>query len=231
MSDLRTLHEELARVPLVERELSDVLSDITGVALRALPGAEAASITLMRDSKGFTAAYVGSMALDADELQYERGYGPCLDAAEGGQVLLIDDMNSEQRWPGYARAAADHGVVSSLSVPLPILSATVGALNTYASRSAAFDTDELILAQDVASWVARAVGTADTAARTVDDLVSLQAALKSRAVIEQAKGVLMERFKLTGERAFAVLVRASQNHNVKLRDVAWHLVHTGELLR
>jgi GAF domain-containing protein len=231
MSDLRTLHEELARVPLVERELSDVLSDITGVALRALPGAEAASITLMRDSKGFTAAYVGSMALDADELQYERGYGPCLDAAEGGQVLRIDDMNSEQRWPGYARAAADHGVVSSLSVPLPILSATVGALNTYASRSAAFDTDELILAQDVASWVARAVGTADTAARTVDDLVSLQAALKSRAVIEQAKGVLMERFKLTGERAFAVLVRASQNHNVKLRDVAWHLVHTGELLR
>ena len=195
MSDLRTLHEELARVALVERDLSDLLSDITGVALRALPGAEAASITLMRDSKAFTAAYVGNMALDADELQYERGYGPCLDAAEGGQVLVIDDMSTEQRWPSYARAATDYGVVSSLSVPLPIQSATIGALNTYATRGAAFDTDELILAQDVASWVARAVGTADTAARTVDDLVSLQAAMRSRAVIEQAKGVLMERFK------------------------------------
>jgi hypothetical protein len=71
---------DLARVPLRGRELSEILGDITRIARRAVPGAEATSITLVRDDRGFTAAHDGQLALDADELQYQRGYGPCLDA-------------------------------------------------------------------------------------------------------------------------------------------------------
>src|SRR4051794_2203931 len=92
------LHEALARVVLADRELSEVLTEITRIARRAMPSVEAASITLIRGDKPFTAAYDGQMALDADELQYERGYGPCMDAARASQVFLIDDMRSEQRW-------------------------------------------------------------------------------------------------------------------------------------
>src|SRR3954470_19733255 len=138
MYDLTALHEDLAGIVLVDRELNDVLSDITGAARRAMPGAEAASITLIRGDEAFTAAYDGQMALDADELQYERGYGPCLDAGRAGQVFLVEDMATEQRWPDYARHAAAHGVGSSLSVPLPFQSALIGALNNYASRPDAF---------------------------------------------------------------------------------------------
>jgi len=134
VQNLTELHEALARVVLADRQLGDVLTEITGIARRAMPSIEAASITLIRGEKPFTAAYDGQMALDADELQYERGYGPCMDAGRAGQVFIIDDMRSEQRWPDYAQHAAAHGVLSSLSVPLPFQGATIGALNTYAGR-------------------------------------------------------------------------------------------------
>ena len=229
MPGLVKLHEDLASVVLVNRDLNEVLSEITRVARRAVPGVEAASITLIRGEKAFTAAYDGQMALDADELQYERGYGPCIDAGLAGQVLRIDDMAREERWPDYTRHAADHGICSSLSVPLPFQSVTIGALNTYASRSHAFTEEDQILAEEVASWVASAIGNAEAAARTSDELAHLRIAMKSRAVIEQAKGILMERYKITEDRAFAVLTRASQQSNIKLREVADELVRTGSL--
>src|SRR5829696_5711197 len=134
MAGLVKLHEALASVVLVNRDLNDVLGEITRVARRAVPGVEAASITLIRGEKAFTAAYDGQMALDADELQYEREYGPCVDAGLAGQMFLIDDMRSEQRWSDYAQRVVTQGVLSSLSVPLPFQGATIGALNTYARQ-------------------------------------------------------------------------------------------------
>src|SRR4051812_44420768 len=105
---------------------------INALASRGIPGAEATSITLLRNEKAFTAAYDGEMALAADELQYEQGYGPCMDAGRGGVVLRIDDMHTEQRWPEYVtRVRASTPVRSSLSVPLPYQGASIGALNIY----------------------------------------------------------------------------------------------------
>ena len=229
MPELVELHENLARVVRVDRDLTDVLEEITGIARRAVPGIEAASITLIRGDKAFTAAYDGQMALDGDELQYERGYGPCLDAGLAGQVLLIDDMATEERWPDYTRHAAAHGIGSSLSVPLPFQTTRIGALNTYASRPHAFSDDNRTLVEEVASWVALAVGNAEAAARTSDELAHLRIAMKSRAVIEQAKGILMERHKVTDDQAFRLLTRSSQHSNLKLREVAEQLVRTGAL--
>jgi GAF domain-containing protein len=229
MPGLTTLHEDLARVVLVDRDLTEVLTDITGIARRAVSAPDAASITLIRGEKAFTAAYDGQMALDADEMQYERGYGPCMDAGLAGQLLRIDDMAVEERWPDYTRHAAAHGIGSSLSVPLPFQSDTIGALNTYASRPRAFTEEDRVLSEEVASWIALAIGTAEAAARTSDELGHMQIAMKSRAVIEQAKGILMERYKISEDRAFAVLTRASQQSNVKLREVADELVRSGSL--
>ena len=227
MNDVNELHQALARLVVADRELGDVLTEITGIARRAMPSVEAASVTLIRGEKPFTAAYDGQMALDADELQYERGYGPCMDAGRAGQIFLIDDMRSEQRWPDYAQHAAAHGVLSSLSVPLPFQGATIGALNTYAGRPNLFDDTDVELAQEVAAWVAVAVGNAEAAARTSDDLIQLRTVMLSRALIEQAKGILMERHKIKEDEAFTILTHASQRTNTKLRDVADELVRTG----
>jgi GAF domain-containing protein len=164
-------------------------------------------------------------------LQYERGYGPCVDAGRAGQMLLIDDMRSDQRWPDYAQQVAAQGVLSSLSVPLPFQGATIGALNTYAGRPNLFDDHDVELAEEVAAWVAVAVGNAEATARTSEDLAQLRTVMTSRALIEQAKGILMERHTIKEDEAFTILTHASQRTNTKLRDVAAELVRTGTLPR
>ena len=226
---LSALHQELAGVVVVDRALDEVLTEIVQIARRALPGSEASSITLIRDERGYTAAYDGQLAMDADELQYERGYGPCLDAGRSGEVFIIADMRSEERWPDYARKGAELGVLSSLSMPLPFQGATIGALNNYAGLPSAFGEGDLAAAEEVAAFVAIAVANAEAAARATDDVTNMRRAMASRSVIEQAKGILMERYKVTSEQAFTLLTHASQRSNVKLRDIAEELTSTGVL--
>jgi len=229
MSDLTALHEALSGVVLAGRGLTEVLAEIAGIARRAMPGAEASSITLIRGESAFTAAFDGQMAMDADELQYQRGYGPCVDAGRAAQVFLVEDMRQEQRWPDYARHVADLGVRSSLSVPLPFQGVTIGAVNNYASTPGAFGEADVAVGQEIAAWVALAVGNADMVARSVEDLAGMRMAMASRAVIEQAKGMLMERRGFDEDQAFAEMSRTSQNINIKLRDVAEELVRTRSL--
>jgi GAF domain-containing protein len=132
-------------------------------------------------------------------------------------------MRNEQRWPDYAQNVVAHGVLSSLSVPLPFQGVTIGALNTYGGRPRVVDDSDLELAEEVAAWVAIAVGNAEAAARTSEDLTQLRTAMMSRALIEQAKGVLMERHKITEDEAFTMLTHASQRTKKSLRDVAQSL--------
>lgn len=211
------------------RDLGEVLTEITSIARQSMPGADAVSITLIRNDQPYTAAHDGQMALDADEMQYQRGCGPCVDAARSGEVFVIEDMANEQRWPDYARQAAVQGVGSSLSVPLPFQAATVGGLNNYSSRRHAFGEGDVAVGVEVATSVAYAVANATAAASAVDDTAHVWAAMASRAVIEQAKGILIERYKGTADQAFALLTRSSQRTGTKLRIVAGDLVRTGTL--
>ena len=230
MSDnLGDLHRQLAQVVLADRELADVLTDVVGIARQAIPSSDATSITLIRNGKGYTAAYDGQLAMDADELQYERGYGPCLDAGLAGELFVVTDMRTEERWPDFAVHAADRGVRSSLSVPLPFQGGTIGALNNYATTADAFRTADVALGEEAAAFVAIAVGNAEASARASADVANMRQAMVSRSVIEQAKGILMERYKVTAEQAFTLLTHASQRSNVKLRDIADELTSTGVL--
>ena len=216
---------ELSRVTFGGRELAEVLGDITGIAARAIPGAEAVSTTLVRDDRAFTAAYHGDMALAADEMQYAEGRGPCIDAGRGGVVLRIDDMRTEERWPGYIERVRTTEVRSSLSVPLPYQGSSIGALNVYSTRPAAFASpDSLAAGLGVAETIAVAVANADAHAQLADQARNMRIAMESRAVIEQAKGVLMAQRNCDAEQAFEVLRQASQRYNRKLREIAAGIV-------
>ncbi len=223
---MQELLKELSRVVLAERTLEDVLSQITAVATRGIPGAEATSITLVRNDKAFTAAYDGEMALAADELQYQQGHGPCMDAGRGGVVLRIDDMHTEERWPDYvARVRVSTPVRSSLSVPLPYQGSVIGALNIYSGEVAAFARPESLAAGlDTAETIAVAVANADAHWRLGEQARNMRLAMDSRAVIEQAKGVLMAQRHVTAEQAFEILRDASQRYNRKLREIAEGIV-------
>jgi GAF domain-containing protein len=214
----------LARIGLANRPLDAVLAEITEVAHAALPGAESSSITLIRGGRPFTAAHVGELALAADELQYEQGHGPCMDAGRSGALLLVEDMSTDPRWPDYAPRAIERGVRSSMSTPLPYQGATIGALNVYATEPAAFDSEDVAVAEEIASYVAVAVANADAhaEARLVGE--QMRAAMESRSVIDMAKGMLMAQHGCTAEEAFTILSHASQRSNRKLRDIARAMV-------
>jgi GAF domain-containing protein len=222
---VQELWRELSRVVLVDRTLDEVLGDITVLAAAGIPGADAASITLIRGDRAFTAAHHGEMALAADELQYERGYGPCMDAGRGNVVLRVDDMRQESRWPDYVSRVLDTGVRSSLSVPLPFQGASIGALNIYSTRPEAFAGPESLDAGlQVAEAIAVAVVNADAHAQVREQARNMRMAMDSRAVIEQAKGVLMAQRHVDADQAFDMLREASQRYNRKLRDIAEGIV-------
>ncbi len=225
---MEDLLRELSRVPFVDRTLTEVLTDITAIAVRGIPGAEASSITLLRADKAFTAAHCGEMALAADELQYEHGYGPCMDAGRGGVLLRVDDMRAEQRWPDYvAHVVETTPVLSSMSVPLPYQGSSIGALNNYSTKPGAFASPESIRAgTDVAEVIAVAVANADAHAQLFDQAHNMRVAMESRATIEQAKGVLMAQRHVNAEQAFEILREASQRYNRKLRDIAFGIVES-----
>jgi GAF domain-containing protein len=219
------LLRELSRVVLAGRGLDDVLDDITGIARRGIPGADSTSITLIRGDRAFTAAHAGEMALAADELQYQEDAGPCLDAGRGGVVLRVDDMRTEIRWPKYVARVVETGVRSSLSIPLPFQDASIGALNNYSTEPAAVATPaSLEAALEVAEVVAIAVANATAHAELGEQARHMRAAMESRAVIEQAKGVLMAQRHIDADQAFEVLRDASQRYNRKLRDLAAGIV-------
>jgi GAF domain-containing protein len=222
---MEDLWRALGRLQLADRELSDVLGEVTRLATRHVPGAESTSITLVRGDTAYTAAHDGDMALAADELQYQRGYGPCLDAGRAGVQLRIDDMRTETRWPDYTVRVVEVGARSSLSTPLPYQGTTIGAINIYATRPGAFaSTAAAEAAREVAEAIAVAVANADAHARLGEQARNMELAMQSRAVIEQAKGVLMAQRGVDAEGAFELLRDASQRYNRKLRDIATGIV-------
>ena len=215
------LFRALSQVALAGRALDDVLGEVTAIAASGIPGAEATSITLVRGEEAFTVAHHGELALAADELQYESGQGPCLDAGRAGVLLLIDDMRSERRWPEYIKRVRHLAARSSLSVPLPYQGSAIGALNVYSTVPSAFAADASVHAgREVAEAIAVAVANADAHAQLGEQARHMRLAMESRAVIEQAKGVLMAQRRIDAEQAFEILRSASQRYNRKLRDIA-----------
>jgi GAF domain-containing protein len=221
--------DTLGRLALREHSMESLLQSVADLVTTVVPGTPEASVTVLVDGRASTVVYTGRLAVDCDESQYENGQGPCLHAAMTGELTEVIDARTETRWPVYARAAAGHGSLSSLSVPLPVGNRVKSALNIYARHPAAFDRDVRTLATRFAPYAAIAIAAMQAYQEARDRADNLQTALESRAVIDQAKGILIERYKLTPDEAFQVLSRASMRENRKVRDLAEHLVRTGEM--
>jgi GAF domain-containing protein len=222
---------QLGRLSLRELSMESLLQTVADLVTTVLPGNPEASVTLLVNDAPSTVASTGRLALDLDGVQYACGHGPCLHAARTGEATEIGDTRADSRWPDYTRRAAERGNLSSLAVPLIIDEdeQVYGSLNLYAPKPQAFDEDSRSAAMAFGPYAAVAAGNvyAYQRARTLAD--HLQAALENRASIEQAKGILMERYKLTPDHAFRLLAVASMNANRKLRDIADDLVITGQL--
>jgi GAF domain-containing protein len=221
--------DRLGRIRLTEHSMRSLLGEIASLAKQSLPGRLEASVTLLTGDDPVTAVTTGQLALDLDEVQYGQGHGPCLHAAAQGEPVEVPDTRSENRWPHFGEAAVRHGCLSSLSLPLPLHEGVSGALNIYARSIGNFEVASREFAGRFASYGAVVAGNMLVYESALDRAKNLEAALASRAVIDQAKGILMERFKLTPDQAFRALAHVSMETNTKVRDIAERFIETGEL--
>jgi GAF domain-containing protein len=210
----------LSTYVLESGSLDELLLRVCTLTVDVIDGADEASVSLITDGNPVTFGATSSLPAAVDERQYETGSGPCLDAARGNQPVIVADVREDERWPEVLKAMTAEGVLSSMSVPLPIQGRSIGALNVYARWANAFDKASIAVGEQFASFAAVAVANAVSYTNASEAAAHMQAAMASRAIIEQAKGVLIARLGCDADRAFQLLVQQSQHENRKLREVA-----------
>ena len=214
----------LTGVVLTQDDLGSALDEVTRLTVEALPDCDGASLTTYEDGNPAVGAADGPWARGLDEAQFEEREGPCLDAARTGQVFRVRDFASESRWPFFARRATQLGAHSVVSLPMASEGKVLGALNAYSRKPDAFPAEAVALGELIAAQASMATLVASSYYRHRSLGDQLRQAMQSRAVIEQAKGIVMATQGCTESQAFDVLVQLSQTSNRKLRDVAQSLV-------
>jgi GAF domain-containing protein len=208
----RRLREQLA-----PSDLDATLRQISAASVELLPNVEYSSITVLHsDGELSTAAPTDPLIIRLDAEQYSLREGPCYDAATHDDQVICSDLAADERFPSYGRVAVRMGIRSQVGVRLFDAPKSQGALNLYSTRIGAFD--------DLESLSALFAHQAGLAISYAHEIETLREAVMSRTVIGTAVGIVMERFKLNDERAFAFLKRLSSHRNVKLRVVAQELV-------
>lgn len=206
---------------LAPGDLDATLQAITTAAVDLLPEVDFASITVNpRRGPIKAVAPTDPMIVRLDRGQYECEEGPCYEAATDSVHVVSSDLAAERRWPCYAPIAVAAGVNAQAGIRLFESRASLGALNLYSSSAGAF-TDLAAVGALFASQAAMALAYAH-------EIHNLNEAVRTRKTIGQAIGIVMERYGLTDERAFAFLTKLSQNGNVKLRVVAEQVVAAAE---
>jgi len=217
--------EDFAQMAMMlhgEQTLEQTVERVLEFALKAVGCSYAGIIFVHRETRVETFAATDPLVEHLDKVQFEVGEGPDIEIIEDHRGVIVDDTETDRRWPAWSKQVADAGVRSMLGTRLHTSDSTIGSLNLYDVRPGAFTTED----QDIAHILARhaAVAMASTREQT-----NLWKAIDARQLIGQAQGILMERFAIDADQAFTVLRRYSQDRNVKLSVVAQRLIETRRL--
>jgi GAF domain-containing protein len=222
-ADLAAHLTDIARRLQQQRGEQETMDAIVRSAVGTIPGAEHAGIMTVTGRKETrTVATTGDLPREVDQAQFDTGEGPCLTALYQEKIVSVPDVVEDARWRRFGRKVSELKVGSMLSFQLFVENEDLGALNLYSPQTGAFDEES----EHVGSLFA---GHAAVALAAAHERRQLAAAVETRDLIGQAKGILMERHQINADQAFAVLVRASQHTNAKLRDIAEQLTTTRKL--
>ncbi|MGM1062871.1 ANTAR domain-containing protein [Saccharothrix sp. Mg75] len=224
LDDVTTALNELSRVLDEEEDLAVIMDRVCRQVVAAIPGADMASVTVLRGGEPATVALTGERAARVDLAQYRAGEGPCLEAARTHVVQRVAVAEVHERWPEFAAAADGLGVASYLSAPLVLEDEYQGSLNLYSERTHGFRELDAALLELYTTASEAALRNARRYLLARRQTEQLQSALTSRAVIDQAKGIVMAVHRVDAQRAFDLLVERSQRENLKLRDLAERFV-------
>jgi GAF domain-containing protein len=227
--DLRAGLQGVAGIVAGGRKVSEILHDLADFALRAIPGADGTGATSVRCVAGSlrvqTWAVTAAFIEEIDTVQYEDlDEGPCITCMKSQRPVVSGSLGSDRRWPHFGGKVARMGVHSVLALPLVVGEQLIGAINSYAHSRDAFADHAVELASQFAAPAAVSLYNAQLLAGAREHTERLQRALTSRAVIDQAIGIIRSRSGVSAEEAFERLTRISQTENVKLHLVAEHMV-------
>lgn len=222
--DLRASLDALSRLATGRMELADVLTRVAEYAVAAIPGADGAGLTLIETGHADTVVASAPFVVEVDAIQYGIGEGPCIAAAAQGRTMRSGSLSTDRQWPNFGPRVGRLGVHSALSLPLVTGEGVLGAMNVYAHGPDAFDERAARLGELFAVPAAIAVQNAQVLAHAKRLAIQLQTALTHRAVIDQAKGILISRIGCSPEEAFDRLRGMSQSENQKLHTVAQRVV-------
>ncbi len=206
--------------------VAGTLQQIVDLAERTIDGCDAAGVLSVGQGNAVTGASSDPAVVTLDGLQIALGEGPCLQASTTGTTWYAEDLIDDARWPAFAPAAVAAGIRCVLAYSL--LDERQSALNLYARLPSAFGATDRAQGLLFATLARIALNNAEERETEEQRSGNLHEALRTRELIGQAQGILMERERITADQAFSVLRRASQHMNVKLREVAESLVQTGE---
>jgi GAF domain-containing protein len=223
---LQRAFTSLTQLRFAEENLDGAMRRIAELAVAVIPACDTCSVTQVEDARILTRVATDDVSELLDDFQYDSGEGPCMEAIQTSGPFKIDSAADEHRWPKFTGPAVEAGLHSSYSLPLRVDGRVVGALNLYSLAGPFLTSDEQV-SNDFAQQAAITLANADAYERSRNLVANLRIALESRDVIGQAKGIIMERERVTAERAFEVLRSVSQSRNVKLRDLAQQVVDTG----
>ncbi len=220
--DIAAALADAARAINSPSTLEDTLDAVAHAAQRNVPGFDEAGISIVhRDGKVETRAGTGRLVWHLDNVQSELGDGPCVGALREESAVAVERLAADERWPRYVAEAVSVGVRSQLAVQLYVEDETVGGLNLYSTSTDTISPEVHRVAELFAVHAALALGRARRESQ-------LSEALATRKVIGQAIGLVMARYRISEERAFQFLVRASSTSNTKLREIAREVVRAAD---
>lgn len=225
-ADLESSFLATASALFAADSVDDTLLRIVELAERAIEGCTAVSIFFADNTRSIATAINQSLMETLNRLEFQLGQGPSLEAASLGTPCSVDDLLEDDRWPLFSLSARQLGLRSILTYPLSNGGQT--ALSLYSTLPRAFSPVDRAQGQLLSTLGRLALDSAYQRADGNLRAENLTEALRTRELIGQAQGILMERERLTADQAFDVLRKASQRMNVKLRSVAEDLVRTGE---
>ncbi len=215
---------ELHSLLLNTHSVQEFLDELARLTVQELPEGSSCGVTVRQDGSPITLANSDALTMQVDQVQYDHSEGPCLDTLSSGEPNYIPDTATEQRWASFCPDAYAKGVRSCLSLPLDTPAGVLGVYNLYSTRSEGFPEE---LWPQLEALVGNAAGALGVALKLADQTQlseDLRHALASRSVIDQAMGIIMAQQRCDADRAFDLLRRASQNRNIKLRELAAEIV-------
>ena len=201
-------------------ELTDMLTQVASFAVRAIPGADGAGLTLLEIDRADLIVKSEPFVRAIDEIQYSIGEGPCISAAATGQTKRSGWLPDDPRWPQFGPRAGELGIHSALSLPLKTATGVLGAMNVYAHAANAFTEHAQIIGETFALSAAIAVQNAQILEQTKRLIDQLHAGLQGQGLIDQAMGVLRRREGCTAEEAHSRLVTMSEQQHISVAEVA-----------